>query len=146
MGELPGDARRVVDELRSTAGRPGGPVRTWVPSASFEATLADHVEPPVQTNSHLAWLHANWDFSALLEPPDEPGIQGVLARWRHRAVMAVLGPYLERLRDYLGVNARAADELAVRVDDLEAKQLRILGAVRHDLVDFACHVDEQVDG
>ncbi len=146
MGELPGDARRVVDELRSAPGLPDGPVRTWVPSESFEGTLADHLEPPVQTNGHLAWLHANWDFSALLEPPGGPGIRGALARVRHRAVMAVLGPYLERLRDYLGVNARAADELAVRVDALEAKQLRVLGAVRHDLVDFARHVDERLDG
>jgi phage gp37-like protein len=59
--------------------------------------------------------------------------------------MAVMRPYFDRLQDYVGVNLRAIDAVARRVDDSSVAQLRMMGAVRADLIDFAHHVDERVD-
>jgi hypothetical protein len=60
--------------------------------------------------------------------------------------MAVLGPYLDRLQDYLGVNVRAVDAVTRRVDEDQAAQLSLIEAVRADVIDFAYHVDEQANG
>lgn len=146
MGDIPVDAQHVVAELRQATRRQGAAPRSWVPSQSFEDTLSDASPPPVHLNQHLGWMHANWDLSALLAPPEGRGPKALVRRLQHRLAMAVLGPYLARLQDYLGVNVRALDTVSRRVDDLSANQLRVLGALRHDLVDFAHHVDEALDG
>jgi len=60
----------------------------------------------------------------------------------HRLVTATFAPYLERLQDYLGVNVRALQEVASRVDELEASQAALMAAVRADFVDLARHVED----
>ena len=147
MGEVPLDARRVVEELRAARRKAASSApRSWLPSDSFESTLSSTLRPPAHLNEHLQWLHHSWDLRALLAPRPARGMKGLARRLAHRAVMAVLGPYLDRLQDYLGVNVRAIDTIAKRVDDATIAQQRLLGAVRADLVDFARHVDERLDG
>ncbi len=146
MGDIPLDARRVVDELRSSRRTFAATApKSWAPSQSFDATLENMSRPPIHMNDHLAWMHQNWDMRALLAPPPAVGIKGVLRRMAHRTMMAVFAPYFERLQDYVGVNLRAIDALARRIDDDATTQLRMMGAVRADLIDFAHHVDECLD-
>jgi hypothetical protein len=59
--------------------------------------------------------------------------------------MAVLRPYFDRMQEFAGVSLRAIDTVAKRVDDDTAAQLRLMEAVRADLIDFAHHVDERVN-
>ena len=146
MADLPVDAQHIVDELRAIRQAHDIPSRTWLPSESFEGTLAEAIRPPVHMNEHLGWLHANWDLGALLAPPPGRGVKGLVKRLQHRLIMVVLAPYLARLQDYLGVNVRAIDDVSRRVDDVASNQLRMIGAVRHDMIDFAHHVDERIDG
>ncbi|MGO9197574.1 MAG: hypothetical protein ACLQK4_10675 [Acidimicrobiales bacterium] len=146
MGDIPVDAQQVVDELRLARQARRVPPRSWIPSESFEGTLAEAIRPPVHTNEHLVWLHGNWDLDALLAPPPERGVKGLVKRLQHRLIMAVLAPYFSRLQDYLGVNTRAIDVVSRRVDDVATNQLRMIGAVRHDMIDFAHHIDERIDG
>jgi len=91
-------------------------------------------------------MHHNWDLRALLAPPAGRGVKGIVKRATHRLVMVVLGPYLDRLQDYIGVNTRAVDTVSRRLDDQLAAQLRLLGAVRSDMIDLAHHLDERLDG
>jgi hypothetical protein len=147
MEHLPLDARSVVDELRS-APRPTsalGP-RTWVPSQSFDSLVLDADRPPVHLNDHLNWLHQNWNLQAAIAPPPGGGLKGFVKRTIHRAVVAVLRPYLNQVQDCIGVTVRTLDVIARRVDEQASTQLRTVGAVRSDLVDFAHHVDERIDG
>ena len=147
MGDIPLDARRVVDDLREARHAVGNTApSSWVPSESFESTLHHAIQPPVHLNGHLNWMHHNCDLRALLAPPPSKGVKGFVRRLTHRLVMSVLGPYLDRLQDYLGVNTRAVDTVCRRVDDQLASQLRLLGAVRSDMIDLAHHVDERLDG
>ncbi|MDA8266134.1 MAG: hypothetical protein M0T79_12480 [Actinomycetota bacterium] len=146
MGEIPLDARRIVDELRSSRREVGTVApKVWAPSESFDSTIAQLNRVPVHLNDHLGWMHQNWDLRALLAPPPAKGAKGIARRLAHRAVMAVLGPYFDRLQDYLGVNVRALDAVAKRTDEESVAQLRLMGAVRADLIDFAHHVDERVN-
>jgi hypothetical protein len=147
MKHLPLDARSVVDELRS-APRPlsGVQPRTWVPSQSFDSLLEDATVGPIVLNEHLQWLHQNWNLDGALARPAGGGAKGWVRRLVHRAVLAVLRPYLRQVQDCIAVMVRAVDIVARRVDDQAATQLRTIGAVRADLVDFAQHVDERLDG
>lgn len=146
MGDIPLDARRVVDELRSSRREAGTMApKVWTPSESFETTIRQVNQVPVQLSDHIAWLHQYWDMRALLAPPPATGLKGFARRLVHRAVMAVFGPYFDRLQDYMGVNVRALDVIAKRTDEDTVAQLRLLGTVRADLIDFAHHVDERVD-
>jgi hypothetical protein len=146
MGDIPLDARRVVDELRSSRREVGAVApKVWTPSESFDATIQQMNRAPVQLSDHIGWMHENWDMRALLAPPPLVGIRGVVRRIVHRAIMAVMRPYFDRLQDYVGVNLRAIDAIARRVDDASVAQLRMMGAVRADLIDFAHHVDERVN-
>ncbi|MGA3215276.1 MAG: hypothetical protein ABSD97_06250 [Acidimicrobiales bacterium] len=146
MEHLPLDARGVVDELRSAprASRSERP-RTWVPSASFESLLADAELSPVLLNGHLTWLHDNCDLTQALAPPEGGGPKAFVRRLVHRAVLAVLRPYLLKVQDCVAETARALDAVARRVDDQAATQLRTIGALRADLVEFATRVDERLD-
>lgn len=146
MEPLPLDARNVVDELRS-APRPlsGALPRTWTPSQSFDALLEDADVQTVALNEHLLWLHQNWDLSKSLAPPGGGGAKGWTKRLIHRGVIAVLRPYLTEAQECIAVTVRAVDTVARRVDELAANQLRTIGAVRADLIDFAQHVDERLD-
>jgi hypothetical protein len=63
----------------------------------------------------------------------------------HRAVLAVLNPYLVKAQDCITVSVRAIDAVARRVDQQAAAQLRMTGAMRSDLVDMAAHFDERLD-
>jgi hypothetical protein len=101
---------------------------------------------PVRANEHLGWMHKNWDLRPLVGPPREHGWRGLLKRLVHRLATATFGPYLERLQDYLGVNVRALDEIARRVDELEASQAALIEAVRADFVDLARHVEDHMGG
>lgn len=120
--------------------------RSWVPSQSFEATLHVATQPLVHTSEHMAWMHANWDVSSALAPPAGGGAKGLVRRVLHRMVMAVIGPYVQRVQDYVAVNTRAMDTVSRRVDDQGVAQLRLIGAVRRDLIDFAHHVDQRIGG
>lgn len=144
MEHLPLDAREVVDDLRSTAPSRSRP-RSWAPSQSFDSLVLDAARAPVHLSEHLAWLHRNWNLEAALAPPAGRGIRGYVARLVHRAVLAVLRPYLVRVQDCVGVMLRSIDELARRVDAQGEIELRTVGAVRADLVDFAAHVDERLE-
>ncbi|MHB1987707.1 MAG: hypothetical protein ACYCSF_06955 [Acidimicrobiales bacterium] len=146
MGELPLDAQHVLDELRTARLAHGTTPRSWVPSQSFQSTFGEAIRPPVHLNQHLGWMHANWDLRELLAPPPARGARGFARRMQHRLIMAVMGPYFARLQDYLGVNVRSMDAVSRRVDDVATNQLRMMGAIRHDMIDFAHHVDETVDG
>ncbi len=141
MGDIPVDARRVVNELRSSRTKGAGLApKTWTPPESLEA-------PPlraVQQNEHLGWMHKNWDLRPLVGPPRDHGWKGRLKRLVHRLATATFGPYLERLQDYLGVNVRALDEVARHVDDLEASQAAFIAAVRADFIDLARHVEDRI--
>ncbi len=143
MGDIPYDAQRVLDDLRSS--RRSLPARSWTPSESFDSTLLDLAREPVTLNDHLGWLHKNWDLGPFLQPPPGRGLKGMVKRLIHRATLAVFGAYFERLQDCIGVTVRALDTVARRVDEDEAAQLRLLGAVRSDLIEFAHHVDERAD-
>lgn len=145
MGELPLDAQHVVDELRAARRATAAEPRSWAPSESFDGALADSGRPPIYLNSHLAWMHANWRLAEVLAPPAQRGIKGAISRVAHRVIMFALKPYFERLQDYLGVNVRAMEAVSRRVDDVASDQLRMLGAVRHDMIDFAHHIDERLD-
>jgi hypothetical protein len=146
MEPLPLDARSVVDELRS-APRPlsAAQPRTWAPSHSFDSLLEDADLEPVASNEHLVWLHANWDLSKTLAPPQGGGVKGWTRRLIHRGVIAVLRPYLVEAQECIAVTLRAVDTVARRVDEQAATQLRTIAGVRADLVDFAQHVDERLD-
>lgn len=146
MEHLPLDARRVVDELRS-APRPSdaGGARTWIPSQSFDSMILDADRPPVHLNDHLNWLHKNWNLEQAIAPPPGGGLKGTVKRLVHRAVVAVLRPYLTQVQDCIGVTVRTLDVIARRVDEEAETQLRTIGAVRADLIDFAGHVDERID-
>ncbi len=146
MEQLPLDARSVVDELRS-APRPlsGALPRTWTPSRSFEALLEDANVRPVALNDHLVWLQQNWNLEEALAPPEDGGLKGWTKRLIHRAVLAVFRPYFVKVQDCIAVTVRALDTVARRVDDQAATQLRTIGAVRDDLVDFAQRVDERLE-
>jgi hypothetical protein len=146
MEHLPLDARGVVDELRS-AHRPlsGDGPRTWVPSASFDALLADAEPSPVLLNDHLAWLHENSDLAQVLSPPPGNGVKAWAKRLVYRAVLAVLHPYLVKVQDCIAVTVRAVDAVARRVDEQAATQMRAIGTMRSDLVDLAGHLEERLD-
>jgi hypothetical protein len=146
MEHLPLDARGVVDELRSTP-RPlsGDGPRTWVPTGSFAALLQDAELSPVALNVHLSWLHDNCNLDQALAPPEGSGPKAWGKRVIHRAVLAVMRPYLLKVQECLSVTVRALDTVAHRVDDQAATQLRTIGAVRADLVDFATTIDERLD-
>ena len=144
MGDIPVDAQHVVDDLRAARQVSQVAPRSWIPSESFEGTLAEAIRPPVHTNADLHWMHTNWDVASLLAPPPGKGIKGGVRRLQHRLIMAVLAPYFSRLQDYLGVNTRAVDAVSRRVDDVATSQLRMIGAVRHDMIDFAHHIVERV--
>ena len=147
MARVPPDAHSVVDELRSTLHPLSETLpRTWVPSQSFAALLEDAGVEPVHLNEHLAWLHQNWSLEKAFEPPRGGGPKGVVQRIIHRAVLAALRPHVMQVQECIAVMVRAVDTVARRVDDQAALQLRTIGAVRADLVDFARHVDERLDG
>jgi hypothetical protein len=55
----------------------------------------------------------------------------------------VLAPYLVKVQDCIAVSVRAIDTVARRVDEQAATQLRALGAMRSDLIDFAAHLEER---
>jgi hypothetical protein len=146
MADLSVDARRVVDELISARRAAGMSPGSWSPSASFEGVLIEATQPLVHENQHLEWMHRNWDLASLLAPPPARGVKGIVRRVMHRLVMAVLAPYFARLQDYLGVNVRAVDAVSKRVDQIGTNQLRLIGAVRHDMIDFAHNIDKRLDG
>jgi hypothetical protein len=145
MGDVPLDARRIVDELRSSrrASTLSAP-EVWVPSEAFEATATQLNRKPVQVSPNLEWLHRNWNLRDLLAPPPGNGLRGIVRRAVHRLVMSALKPYFDRLQDYLMANLRAVDTVAHRTDENATDMLRMLGAIRSDLVDFAHHVDERL--
>ena len=146
MEELPLDTRSLVDELRSASAPLTGPQpRTWVPSQSFASLLEDADAQPLVLNEHLAWLHQNWSLEQALAPPEGGGAKGLAKRVAHRVVVAAIHPYLAQLQERIAVTLRAVDSIARRVDQQAATQLRTIGAVRADLVDFAHHVDERLD-
>jgi len=147
MEHLPLDARGVVDELRS-APRPhtGDGLRGWVPSASFDALFEDAGPSPVRLNDHLTWLHENCDLDQVLAPPAGSGMRAFARRLVYKAVLAVLNPYLVRVKDCIAVTVRAVDTVARRVDEQAVAQMRVAAAMRSDLVNLARHVEERLDG
>jgi hypothetical protein len=147
VGDIPLDAQRVVDELRASRRQVAAEApKCWTPPESFDSAVTRLVRAPAHESEHLAWMHANWDLTSFLAPPPQRGVKGGVKRIVHRLVMAVLGPYLSHLQDYLAVNNRAVDTVARRSDaDFTAHQ-RLIEAVRADLVDFAHHVDERANG
>ncbi len=146
MEDLPLDARGVVDELRA-APRPlsSAQPRTWVPSQSFAALVEDADVRPVSLDDNLVWLHNNCNLEHALAQPLGGGLKGWVKRLIHRAVLAVLRPYLTGVQECLGATLRSVESVARRVDDQAATQLRTIGAVRADLVDFGRSVDERLD-
>jgi hypothetical protein len=63
-----------------------------------------------------------------------------------RTVLSVLGRYLDDERKVTDHTVRMLEVLARRVDDLAALQLRVVGAVRADMLDLASHVDRELRG
>jgi hypothetical protein len=116
-----------------------------VPSGSFDSLLEDAALTPLALDEHLAWLHENSRLEQALAPPSGAGVSGWAKRLVHRAVLAVLRAYLVKVQDCIAETMHALDAVARRVDDQAATQLRTIGAVRCDLVDFAQHVDERLD-
>jgi hypothetical protein len=116
-----------------------------VPSSSFDALLAEADTDPVALNDHLVWLHENCDLAELLAPPRGSGVKAWCKRLVHRAVFAVLGPYLIKVQDCIAVSVRAIDTVARRVDEQAATQLRAVGAMRTDLVEFTAQLEERLE-
>jgi len=117
-----------------------------VPSASFDALLEDAEPDPVRLNDHLAWLHENCNLDQVLAPPAGSGMRAWAKRLAYRAVLAVLNPYLVKVKDCIAVTVRAIDTVARRVDQQAASQMRSVAAMRSDLVDLARHVEDRLDG
>ncbi|HXY42597.1 MAG TPA: hypothetical protein VEH29_00260 [Acidimicrobiales bacterium] len=147
MGDIPVDAQRVVDKLRAARREAAAAApKHWVPPDSFGQALMNLPRTPVHVNPDLNWMHHNWDLRELLAPPRRRGLRGAIHWAAHRVVMVVLGPYLDRLQHYLGVNVRAVDAVTRRVDDDRVAQLSLIEAVRADVIDLAYHVDERANG
>ena len=96
-------------------------------------------------NDHIAWLQANTDFAQALAAPEGDGMKAWMKRQLHRGIIAVLNPYLVKVQDSIAVTLRALEAVARRVDEQAATQLRAIGAVRSDLVDFATQIEERLD-
>ena len=147
MADIPLDAQRVVDELRAARRETAAAApKNWTPSELFDSAITSAVRTPVRENAHLGWMHQHWDVRELLAPPRQKGVKGLVKRTIHRAVMAVFAPYFERMQDYMGVNVRAVEAVSRRTDDNFTAQLRVMEAVRSDVIDFAGHVDERGNG
>jgi hypothetical protein len=147
MGDIPFDAQRVVDELKAARREAAASApRYWIPSESYDSAITSTPVSSVHLNDHLAWMHANWDLRDLLAPPRQSGLRGAVRWMVHRGVMAVFGPYFDRIQDYVGVNVRALDAVSKRVDDDLRVQLQLIEALRSEVIDFAHHVDERENG
>ena len=147
MGNIPVDAQRVVDKLRATRREAAAAApKHWVPPDSFGQAMMNVQRTPVHVNSDLNWMHHNWELRELLAPQRRRGVRGAAYWVAYRMVMAVLGPYLDKLQEYLGVNVRAVDAVSRRVDEDRAAELSVIEAVRSDVIDFAYHVDERANG
>lgn len=144
MGDIPVDARRVVDGLRAARRARLVPARSWVPSEAFEAALSEPIGKPVHENEDLAWMHRNHDFSSLLRPPVGHGLAFRVKLVQHRLLMALLRPFFEWLQEWVKHDVRAIDHVSRRSDDLMGNQLRLFESVRDDMTDFAHHVDERL--
>ena len=146
MEHLPLDARSVVDELRSAPRPPSGEEpRAWMPSASFDALVEGADVVPVLLDDHLTWLHEHGNLAGALAPPPGGGAKGWTKRLVHRAVLAVLNPYLVQVQDCITETVRALDAVARRVDEQAAAQVRSTGAMRSDLVDLARYLEERLE-
>jgi hypothetical protein len=146
MKHVPLEARRVVDELRSTPQPLSGALpSTWVPSQSFDSLLEDAGAAPILLDEHLQWLQENWNLTQSLAAPAGGGAKGWARRLINRAVLAALRPHLLEVQACIAETVRALEAVARRVDDQAATQLRTIGAVRADLVDFAQHVDGRLE-
>lgn len=144
MGEVPVDARRLVDDLRAARRARLVPARTWVPSDAFEAALSEPIGHPVHENEDLAWMHRNHDMSPLLRPPSGEGLAWRLSLLHHRLLMALLRPLFDWLQEWVKHDVRAIDHVSRRSDDLMGNQLRLFESVRDDMTDLAHHVDERI--
>lgn len=142
MGELPVDARRIVDELRAERQANAVTPVTWLPARSFDPELRGALGEPLTDNENLAWMHHNWDLSRALQAPGGRGLRSTVRRLLHPLVMAALGPYLAQLQEYVVQNTRAVDRVTRRADALSEG----IDALRYDMLDFAHHIDERTGG
>jgi hypothetical protein len=147
VGDIPVDAQRVVDELRTSRRKVAADApRWWTPPESFDPAVTRLSRTPAHLNENLAWMHKNWGLAEKLVLPRQPGLKGLMKRIVNPLVRAVLGPYLDGLQNYLVHNLRALDAVARRSDEDFTAQQNLIDALRSDLVDLARHVDERVNG
>jgi len=144
MEELPFEARSLAGELRTSL-RP--PRRSfWQPSTYFSSVLSKSRRQMLVTNDILRWLHHNWDLRGTLDdPPVRPGPQAKLQRLIWRTVRSSLNRYFADEHDLIANLVRMVDLLAKRIDDIEADDERVLGALRAELVDLAASIEERLE-
>ena len=117
-----------------------------MPSDSFDATIQDEPSTRAPQRPPRAGCTRTGTSAACWHRRRRGGSAALADAWS-TGRMAVLGPYFDKMQEYLGVNLRAIDAVAqASRRGSAAAELRIIGAVRADLIDFAYHVDERANG
>jgi hypothetical protein len=121
--------------------------RKWAPSKSFESLLAEANKELALLDSSLDYLRRHWDLRPSVAPVrGDSGPKAQVRAVLRRTVLSVLGRYLDDERKVTDHTVRMLEVLAKRVDELAALQLRVVGAVRADMLDLASHVDRELRG
>jgi hypothetical protein len=141
--ELPLEARSLTGRVRASLR--GTRPSSWQPSASLGADAFGRRQLLV-VNDNLRWLHHHWDLHGTLAgPPAQRGPKGRVKLLIWRVVRSSLNRYFEEEQDLLANIVRTVDVLAKRIDDIEADNERIVGALRAELVDLASSFEGRLE-
>jgi hypothetical protein len=137
----PVPVRALVEELRQRA-------RDVVLGRRRPGERLEPLEP-LASHPSLAYLHRHWalkrtlDTAAVPVPRRDPkGAARVLGR---RALVALLGRYLDEEQELLANVVRVEDALAKAVDELAERQRWLLDALEADLRDLASALAELLE-
>jgi hypothetical protein len=143
MEELPLEARSLAGQVRASLRGP----RTsfWQPSAYLGEGTPERRRLLV-VNDNLRWLHQHWDLrGSLADPPARRGAKARVKLLIRRAMRSSLSQYFEEEHELVANIVRVVDALAKRIDDIEADDERLVGALRAELVDLASSVEERLE-
>jgi hypothetical protein len=92
----------------------------WAPQVPSDALLQMD-ERPVQSESSMAFVHANWNLPRTLDQiPASPGIRGRFIRMFARLTLRVMGRRLDEEQELIAALVEATGILARRCDELTA--------------------------